>query len=165
MDLIEEIRKRLRPKNQGLPIVSKLMFYGLIGFFTEVVFTAVWMFIDPKYEAAWTLHGYTSLWSFPMYGISIYIMENMFLRLHDKHLLIRIIAYVCWTYTWEFTTGMILRQFNACPWNYSGYTKYNVNGLITLDYAPLWSLATAACEKVVIKSALSLQYVEHAKSQ
>ena len=165
MELIEAFRERLRPNNQGLPIFSKLMFYGLIGFFTEVVFTAVWMFIDPKYEAAWTLHGYTSLWSFPMYGISIYIMENMFLRLHDKPLLIRIIAYVCWTYTWEFTTGMILRQFNACPWNYSGYTKYNVNGLITLDYAPLWSLGTAACEKVVIKSALSLQYVEHAKSQ
>ncbi|XP_065060313.1 transmembrane protein 229b-like [Rhopilema esculentum] len=156
----------MRPKtieNQGLPVMSKLIFYGLVGFFTEVVFTAVWFMVDPKYESAWTLHGYTSLWSFPMYGISIYMMENMFLHLRDWPLALRILVYVCWTYAWEFSTGVILRQFNACPWNYSDYTKYNVAGLITLDYAPLWSLATAVCEKIVIQSALSLQYIDKTK--
>ncbi len=146
------------PENQGLPVSSKLVFYGLVGFFTEVVFTAIWLFIDPKYEYGWTLHGYTSLWSFPMYSISIYVMEIMFLHLKNKPLILRILAYVCWTYTWEFTTGLILRQINACPWNYSSYTRFNLFGLITLDYAPLWSLGTAACEKIVIQSALMLEY-------
>eukprot|EP00794_Sanderia_malayensis_P019872 gene19872-21814_t len=146
-------------ENQGLPISSKLVFYGLVGFFTEVVFTAIWLSVDPKYDKkGWALHGYSSLWSFPMYGISIYIMEIMFLCLKDKPLFLRILVYVCWTYTWEFSTGFLLRQINACPWNYDGYTTYNLYGLITLDYAPLWSLATAACEKIVIKSALSLEY-------
>ena len=154
----------LAPANQGLPVPSKLFFYGLVGFFTEVVFTAVWLFIDPKYERGWSLHGYTSLWSFPMYGVSIYIMENMFLYLKDRSLFLRVIVYVCWTYIWEFSTGILLRQFNACPWNYSEYTKYNVYGLITLDYAPLWSLATAVCEKIVIQSALNLQYVQPPKT-
>jgi len=167
MDIIDTVLAKLNalgPKrNQGLPIVSKLIFYGLTGFFVEVVFTAVWMMVDPKYERAWTLHGYTSLWSFPMYGISIYIMENMFLTMQNWSLLVRVVVYVCWTYFWEFTTGFILRQFNACPWNYTGYTTYNVSGLITLDYFPLWSLATAACEKVIIQSALNLQYVSGEK--
>lgn len=168
MGVTKEINQRLIAAwplmpNRGLPVMSKLIFYGLIGFFVEVVFTAIWMMVDPKYERAWTLHGYTSLWSFPMYGISIYIMEHMFLKLRDWPLLARIIVYVCWTYIWEFTTGAVLRQFNACPWNYTGYTTYNLNGLITLDYAPLWSLATAACEKIVIQNALNLQYVNSDK--
>ena len=45
--------------------------------------------------------------------------------------------YVVIAFSWEFTTGLILRQFDACPWDYSHY-PYNFMGLITLEYAPGW---------------------------
>lgn len=145
----------------GLPFFSKLMFYGLCGFFTEVVFTAVWFFFDTKYDHGWKLHGCTSLWSFPIYGISIYILERISLFIKPYLILpFRILVYIAWTYLWEFSTGLLLRQLNACPWNYEDYTTYHVHGLITLDYAPMWVIAVVLCEKIVIKCALNLQYVE-----
>ncbi len=37
----------------------------------------------------------------------------------------------------EYVTGMWLRQRGLCPWDYTGRHS-NVNGLIRLDFAPLW---------------------------
>ena len=137
------------------------MFYGLIGFFTEIFFTATWYLVDPSYNYGWKLHGCTSLWSFPMYGISIYILERISLFLKPKLILpLRAIVYLAWTYLWEYSCGFLLRKFNACPWDYHGYTTYHVHGLITFDYAPLWIIAVVLAEKVTIKCALSLQYVQ-----
>ena len=143
----------------GLPFFSKLMFYGLCGFFCEVVFTAAWYFFDPKYNHGWKLHGCTSLWSFPIYSISIYILEKISLYLNSRIALpFRMIVYIAWTYSWEFSTGLLLRQLNACPWNYEDYTSYHIHGLVTFDYAPFWVIGLVLCEKLVINSALSLQY-------
>lgn len=143
----------------GLPFFSKLMFYGLIGFFTEIVFTALWYVVDPVYDYGYKLHGCTSLWAFPMYGSSIYALEKISLALKPNVILpFRVIVYVAWTYFWEYTWGYVLRMFNACPWDYHGYTTYHVHGLIAFDYAPFWILAVVLCEKITIKAALSLQY-------
>ena len=40
-------------------------------------------------------------------------------------------------YTWEFIGGLVLNQFSARTWDYTDY-KYDVMGLIALEYAPLW---------------------------
>lgn len=40
-------------------------------------------------------------------------------------------------YTWEFIGGLVLNQFSARTWDYTHY-KYDVMGLIALEYAPLW---------------------------
>jgi len=40
-------------------------------------------------------------------------------------------------YTWEFIGGLVLTQFSARTWDYTHY-KYDVMGLIALEYAPLW---------------------------
>ena len=37
----------------------------------------------------------------------------------------------------EFLFGTILKKFGVCPWDYSS-TPFHVNGVIRLDYAPLW---------------------------
>ncbi|XP_047132543.1 transmembrane protein 229B [Hydra vulgaris] len=146
--------------HEGLPLFSKLIFYGMCGFFVEVLFTAVWYLLDPKYAYGWTLHGCTSLWSFPIYSISTFVTENLYIFLKPKiPLPLRIFVYILWTYLWEYSTGSILRLFNACPWNYESYTTYHVHGLITFDYAPLWALALVLGELVTIKTALRLQYV------
>jgi len=149
-------------KRQGLPIFSKLMFYGLNGFFLEIFFNATWYFVDPAYNYGWKLHGSTSLWSFPMYGISIYIMELISQAIKPRVVLpLRALVYVMWTYLWEYSCGYVLRKFDACPWDYQGYTNYHLNGLITLDYAPLWLVAVVFCERFTIKIAQTLSYVNN----
>lgn len=37
----------------------------------------------------------------------------------------------------EFISGSILKKLGICPWDYSG-TPFNIEGVIRLDYAPLW---------------------------
>lgn len=143
-----------------LPLASRLILYGLCGLFAEVMFTATWYFVDSaKYRHGWKLHGCTSVWSFPIYSLSSFAVERMFLFLDGRvPLLVRGLIYVVWTYMWEFVTGLVLRQFNACPWDYRGYTHFNIMGLITFDYAPLWFTGSLLLETVVIQSALQLQY-------
>ena len=143
----------------NIPVLSRLFFYGMLGFSTEVMFTALWYVVDTKYNFGWTLHGCTSVWAFPIYAISMYAIEKMFLSLHTKvPLAVRGLAYLSWTYLWEFTTGYILRQFAACPWDYHGYTNYHIMGLVTFDYAPLWYIGTIILETIFIKRVLLLQY-------
>ena len=151
-------------KGQGeqvcLPLTSRLILYGLCGFFAEVMFTATWYFIDSaKYRHGWKLHGCTSVWSFPIYAVSSYVVERMYLSLKDRtNMVLRGVIYVIWTYAWEFSTGLILRQFNACPWDYTEYTHFHIMGLITFDYAPLWYFGSLLLETVIVQSALQLQY-------
>lgn len=147
--------------NDNISIVSRLFFYGMLGFSTEVMFTALWYIVDSKYSYGWTLHGCTSVWAFPIYAVSMYAIEQMFLALQTKiSLAVRGLLYVLWTYLWEFTTGYILRQFSACPWDYHGYTNYHIMGLITFDYAPLWYIGTIILESFFIKRVLLLQYTK-----
>ena len=154
-------------KNErGLPFFSKLMFYGMNGFFLEIVFTAIWYFVDPAYNHGWKLHGSTSLWSFPIYGISIYVLERISEAIKPHVFLpIRAVIYIMWTYLWEYSTGYILQKFNACPWDYKDYTTYHLHGLITFDYAPLWLIAVVLCEKVTINIAQNLTYNTTEKSK
>jgi uncharacterized membrane protein len=143
----------------GIPVISRLFFYGMLGFSTEVMFTALWYVLDSKYNFGWALHGCTSVWAFPIYAISMYAIEKMFLSLHTKvPLAVRGLVYLSWTYIWEFTTGFLLRQFAVCPWDYHDYTTYHVMGLITFDYAPLWYIGTIILETIFIKRVLLLQY-------
>lgn len=159
-------RKSVRETNKAvfgkgcLPLASRLFLYGLCGLFAEVMFTATWYFVDSaKYRHGWKLHGCTSVWSFPIYAVSSFVVERMFLFLNGKtSWVLRGVIYVVWTYIWEFVTGLVLRQFNACPWDYTEYTHVNIMGLITLDYAPLWYIGSLLLETVVIQSALQLQY-------
>ncbi|BBF41545.1 hypothetical protein lbkm_0225 [Lachnospiraceae bacterium KM106-2] len=48
----------------------------------------------------------------------------------------------------EFVAGTILKHFDACPWDYSK-AKYNVKGVIRLDYAPVWFVAGLLYEKIL----------------
>ena len=145
--------------DNGIPVTSRLFFYGMLGFSTEVTFTALWYLLDSRYNFGWTLHGCTSLWSFPIYAISIFAIERMFISLRTKQpLAIRGLIYLLWTYVWEFSTGYLLRQFSACPWDYHDYTNYHIMGLITFDYAPLWYIGVIVLETIFIKRSLLLQY-------
>jgi Predicted membrane protein len=99
------------------------------------------------------------VWSLAIYGISGTVMEHIYAACKRLRvpLLLRGVCYLLWVYTWEFSTGLLLKQFNACPWDYSEF-NYNVRGLITFEYAPLWFLVSILMERVVIAHVSELRW-------
>ncbi|XP_033633977.1 transmembrane protein 229B-like [Asterias rubens] len=139
------------------PISAWVRFYiyAIHGYFAEVMFTAGWEFVV---NMNWKFPGVTSVWSLLIYGVSNMVIEHLYLRLKDTvGLKGRVCLYVIWIYLWEFSTGLILRQFDACPWDYSPF-DFDFFGLITLEYAPAWFIGALLTEQVLIKNTLRLNF-------
>ncbi|XP_022071338.1 transmembrane protein 229A [Acanthochromis polyacanthus] len=124
---------------RGLPGFARFLFFGMHGFLDEVLFTSIFNLVEKSDRS---LSGHTSLWSFLMYGSCSFVVEKLYLHLHYARgwgTWRRLPIYICFIYTWEFTCGLLLRQFDACSWDYSHY-PHNFMGLITLLYLPGWIL-------------------------
>ncbi|XP_019967877.2 transmembrane protein 229A [Paralichthys olivaceus] len=122
---------------QGLPGFARFFFFGMQGFLDEVLFTSMFNLVEKSDR---TLSGHTSLWSFLMYGSCSFVVEKLYLHLHFSRgwrTWQRLPIYICFIYTWELCWGLVLRQFDACSWDYSHY-PHNFMGLITLLYLPGW---------------------------
>ncbi|XP_029901165.1 transmembrane protein 229b [Myripristis murdjan] len=140
-----------------LTALSRWYLYAIHGYFCEVMFTAAWEFVV---NCNWKFPGVTSVWALFIYGTCILIVERMYLKLRRRcPVLLRCIIYTLWTYLWEFGTGLLLRQFNACPWDYSEF-RYNFMGLITAEYAVPWFCASFIVERLVIRKTLRLRFHE-----
>lgn len=140
-----------------LTALSRWYLYAIHGYFCEVMFTATWEFVVNR---NWKFPGVTSVWALFIYGTCILIVERMYLKLRGScSVLLRCIIYTLWTYLWEFGTGLLLRQFNACPWDYSEF-RYNFMGLITAEYAVPWFCASFIVEHLVIRKTLRLRFHE-----
>ncbi|XP_062378845.1 transmembrane protein 229b [Sardina pilchardus] len=142
---------------EPLTALSRWYLYAIHGYFCEVMFTAAWEFAA---HCNWKFPGVTSVWALFIYGTCILIVERMYLRLRATcPVLLRCLIYTLWTYVWEFGTGLLLRQFDACPWDYSQF-RYNFMGLITAEYAVPWFCASFIVERLVIRNTLRLRMVE-----
>ena len=133
-----------------LPWQQRLYFWGVHGVFAEVLFTAAWDLFASE-ESSWSLIGQSSAWSFLTYGLGTFLLAEPIYRYLVSRcvpLPIRLIVYVLATYAWEFSSGAVLSQLGACPWDYSGFT-FNYKGLITLEYAPFWAMAGACFELIL----------------
>ncbi|XP_029318386.1 transmembrane protein 229A [Cottoperca gobio] len=122
---------------RGLPGFVRFMFFGMQGLLDEVLFTSIFNLVEKSDR---TLSGHTSLWSFLMYGSCSFVVEKLYFNLHFSRgwgVWRRLPIYICFIYTWEFSWGLVLRQFGACSWDYSHY-PHNFMGLITLLYLPGW---------------------------
>ena len=62
--------------------------------------------------------------------------------------LLRGAIYSVGIFTGEYVSGSFLKKHKMCPWDYSR-AKSNVNGVIRLDFAPLWMFAGLTFEKVM----------------
>uniref|UniRef100_H3A5K5 Transmembrane protein 229A n=1 Tax=Latimeria chalumnae TaxID=7897 RepID=H3A5K5_LATCH len=121
----------------GLPDLLRFTFFGMHGFLDEVFFTSFFNLLEKSDSS---LTGHTSLWSFFMYGSCSFLVEKLYFHLHYKKgwgAWKRLPLYILFIYTWEFSWGLGLRQYNACSWDYSHY-PLNFKGLITLMYLPGW---------------------------
>lgn len=91
--------------------------------------------------------GQSSLWMFPIYGMAACI-GPISKSLRRVPVLVRGSLYMTGIFVTEFGTGMILKHYNMCPWDYSG-TPFSYKGVIRLDYAPVWFLTGLIYEKIL----------------
>ncbi|CAL8255287.1 unnamed protein product [Lota lota] len=137
---------------QPLSPLARFYVYALHGCLCEVAFTAACDWYDARDRR---LAGHSSLWALPMYASALCLMERLsaVLLAHRCPLALRLVAYTLFIYLWEFSWGLGLRLLGACPWDYSGY-RYNLAGLVTLEYALPWAVASLIAEKHVIRNTL-----------
>lgn len=116
---------------------------GLTGWCMEIMFTSIGAFCHNDYK----LIGQTSIWMFPIYGMAA-VIAPVHKKIERFPVLIRGGIYTAGIYTCEYISGSLLKKHDLCPWDYSD-AKANINGLIRLDYAPLWMAAGLAFEKLL----------------
>ena len=121
------------------------IFSGLIGWCIECAYTGFKQLLKGNFK----LIGTTSLWMFPIYGMAVFIIP-IYENIKHLNILIRAVIYGVLIISVEYITGSILNLFDCCPWSYSTVaTSYN--GLIRLDYFPLWMMAGLLFESILCK--------------
>lgn len=81
----------------------------------------------------------TSVWMFFIYGLAG-LLSPVIDYILRYPVAVRGGIYVVFIFAAEFMTGYVMTKLNVCPWDYSD-AKYNVMGIIRLDYAPAWFAA------------------------
>ena len=115
---------------------------GVAGWCLEVMFTAA----ESLAGGDWKLMGRTFPDHVSIYGLGA-LLEPIG-RLADRWIgdgdirpadraVRHGMLYMVLIFLVEYTTGAWLTTRGICPWDYSGRHS-NVNGLIRLDFAPLW---------------------------
>lgn len=111
----------------------------------EILFTALNAFRRREMK----LIGNTSLWMFPIYGTAA-LIGPLYRLIRRLPALLRSMIYSAGIFSFEFLCGSLLKKRGACPWDYSE-SKYNLHGVIRLDYAPIWMVAGLIFERLTAR--------------
>ena len=114
---------------------------GLIGWCMEIIFTA----LGSLRNRDMTLKGVTSLWMFPIYGCAA-IVAPISRILKRVPIWLRGLTYMSMIFSTEYLSGKLLTKRELCPWDY-GKSRWNIDRVIRLDYAPYWFGAGLMFEK------------------
>lgn len=112
----------------------RFFLYGMMGWSIEIVWTGMGSVLrrDPRLAAR------TYLWMFPIYGLAAPVLEPVHEAVAGFIWPVRGLVWVLVIFTIEYAMGWMLRSATGtCPWDYAG-TRFSVDGLIRLDYAPAW---------------------------
>ncbi len=126
--------------------LGRFALYGALGLATEVVFTGA---KDLWRTGGRRFRGHTNPWMFPVYGIA----QPLFEPVHDLMrgrvpAPVRALVYAAGFTAVEYASGRVLRAARGdAPWDYS-HARWNLDGLIRADYAPLWAMAGLGLERV-----------------
>lgn len=112
----------------------------------EITFTA----LDSFRRRQFCLKGITSVWMFPIYGMASFLAPLCRL-LKGKPVWLRGLAYAGCIFFGEYITGRLLKKKGICPWDYSK-AKWNVDGIIRLDYTPCWFAAGLLFERLIAET-------------
>lgn len=117
---------------------------GALGWCLEILFTSIESFRRRELK----LKGNTSVWMFPIYGLGVLILPLHYL-MQKRSPAFRGFFYAIAIFVVEFITGTYLKKHSLCPWDYSK-SKWNVDGVIRLDYAPIWFCTGLIFEKFLL---------------
>lgn len=93
------------------------------------------------------LIGNSSLWMFPIYGSAAFLSPVM-RRMQGAKLWKRGTVYMLCIFLGEYISGSLLKRHDMCPWDYSK-SPWHWQGVIRLDYAPLWFTVGLLFEKIL----------------
>lgn len=126
-------------------MIKKYLMCGLTGWCMEVFWTGLGSAIKKDKK----LSSNTSIWMFPIYATAI-IIEPLGYKMKQNHAsaLYRGMVYALCIFATEYLSGSVLKKHHCCPWDYSG-KKYNINGVIRLDYFPVWFAAGMFYENIL----------------
>jgi uncharacterized membrane protein len=98
----------------------------------------------------YSMQGHSSVLMLPIYGATV-LLEPLFeLYKGSRWYSVRFVVYGLVIITAEYYFGRLYNALGICPWDYSG-CKYSINGIIRMDYLPLWCLVGAMYEGVYHK--------------
>ena len=119
----------------------RLIAYGIFGWCSEIVWTASYILVASIMAGRaidWRLRGHTYIWMLPIYGAGGLLFEVAHAAIAGWAWPIRGLVYMLGCFTIEWYAGRLLQATTGrIPWDYSD-ARWNVRGLIRLDYAPVW---------------------------
>lgn len=118
---------------------------GMIGWAMEIFWTGLHAFRVRNLK----LIGNSSLWMFPIYGCAAFLSPLMH-RIKEEPVLKRGLIYMTCIFFGEYISGSLLKRKDMCPWDYS-QSPYQYQGVIRLDYAPVWFLVGLLYEKLLTR--------------
>lgn len=124
-------------------IMKRFFIYGFIGCSMEVLWTGV----SSLFKGNAALMAHSSVWMIVIYGMAIFL-EPIQIKLKNINWFVRGIIYMSLIFLTEYITGFALDLLNIKVWRYTD--SFNINGYITLKFAPLWFLVGLFYEKVRI---------------
>lgn len=123
-------------------MVKRFLLYGLVGICAEIFWTGMSSLLQGDIR----LKGFTYIWMFPIYGLVVFF-EPVQHKIEKWPLFLRGCVYTVIIFIAEYISGSLLRfVLGACPWNYTG--PLTINGLIRLDFAPVWFCFGIILEKL-----------------
>lgn len=120
---------------------KRFLCYGILGIFLEITWTSLYSLTEGDYS----LYGHSSFFMFFIYGMVVFL-EPVFEIFKKQNVLVRTLTYAALIFTAEYFSGSVLKYFGICPWVYT--TRFNINGLIRIDYIFIWITAGYIYERL-----------------
>lgn len=129
-------------------MLIRFFIYGALGWCIEIIWTATSSTVT-RQQKGWRLAGTTYLWMLPIYGLLAPLYEPTHNAIRPWPWVLRGAVYGLGFMAIEYVAGWLLRRLTgACPWDYTGRAQRHLNGLVRLDYGPVWALLGLGLEPV-----------------
>ncbi len=124
-------------------MITHFIAYGILGWSLEVLWTGFFSLLQGNMQ----MPAFTYIWMFFVYGSAVWL-EPIHDALRTVHWFVRGTVWTLAIFGIEYATGWLLSiLLGACPWDYSLTASYHINGLIRLDYIPVWFTVGLLFEK------------------
>lgn len=130
---------------------NKFLICGICGWCLELLWTG----FTSLRRREMKLMGQSSIWMFPIYSMGA-LAGPVYNRLKTKNIFVRGLCYMVGIFAVEYAAGSCLKKKECCPWDYS-HVRTNINGVIRLDFAPLWFFTGLLFERIAKKKEVSEQ--------